>query len=123
MNYIEEFCDRIALINRGEVVLHDSIHNIKKSYSTDSVSVTFDAVQNSENIRNAAEEFALSIEPKNSNVNTSDSAYTFIIKLKEQSNKDDLLKKLIGLNYSIEVFHIVEPTLEEIFVEKAGDAI
>ena len=32
MNYIEEFCDSIAIINGGEVVLKGDLHEIKRNY-------------------------------------------------------------------------------------------
>ena len=44
-----------------------------------------------------------------------------IIKLKNISDRDKLLKRLIDSGISLDKYEILEPTLEEIFVEKAGE--
>ena len=62
MNYVEEFCDRIALLNRGTIVLHDSIFNIKKSYPNDNVFVSFTKPQNIESIKNFVDDHVMSFE-------------------------------------------------------------
>ena len=43
MNYIEEFCDRIAIIDDGNVVLQGDLHEIKRSYARDKISVRTEA--------------------------------------------------------------------------------
>ena len=35
MNYIEEFCDSIAILNNGKVVLHGELRDIKRDYPRD----------------------------------------------------------------------------------------
>ena len=35
MNYIEEFCDSIAILNEGKVVLHGELRDIKRDYPRD----------------------------------------------------------------------------------------
>ena len=35
MNYIEEFCDSIAILNSGHVVLSGDLHDIKRNYTRD----------------------------------------------------------------------------------------
>ena len=35
MNYIEEFCSKIGIINNGEMVLQGSLHDIKRNYVRD----------------------------------------------------------------------------------------
>ena len=35
MNYIEEFCDSIAILNAGKVVLSGDLHDIKRNYTRD----------------------------------------------------------------------------------------
>ena len=44
-----------------------------------------------------------------------------VIKLKNISDRDKLLKRLIDSGISLDKYEILEPTLEEIFVEKAGE--
>ena len=45
------------------------------------------------------------------------------MKLKDDISKDALLRMFVDADYEIDDFHVIEPTLEEIFVDKAGDAI
>ena len=45
------------------------------------------------------------------------------ITLSSPQEKDALLHSLIAMDVSIERFEVMEPTLEEIFVEKAGDSL
>ncbi|HHT92773.1 MAG TPA: ATP-binding cassette domain-containing protein [Clostridia bacterium] len=123
MNYVEEFCDRIALLNRGTIVLHDSIFNIKKSYPNDNVFVSFTKPQNIESIKNFVDDHVMSFEAQKAGANTEKEAYSFIMKLKDDVSKDAMLRMFVDANYEIDDFHVIEPTLEEIFVDKAGDAI
>ena len=44
-----------------------------------------------------------------------------VIKLKEANDKDKLLRMLIDSDINLDKYEILEPTLEEIFVEKAGE--
>ena len=40
MNYIEEFCDSIAIINGGKIALKGALHEIKRNYPRDKLVVT-----------------------------------------------------------------------------------
>lgn len=40
MNYIEEFCDDIAVIRDGEIVLSGNIRQIKRRYDRDKILIT-----------------------------------------------------------------------------------
>ena len=42
MNYIEEFCDHIAILNNGEIVLQGNLNEIKRSHSRDRLVVRSD---------------------------------------------------------------------------------
>ena len=39
MNYIEEFCDSIAILNKGQIVLQGDLHQIKHNYRRDKLVV------------------------------------------------------------------------------------
>ena len=110
-------------MNRGTIVLHDSIFNIKKSYPNDNVFVSFTKPQNIESIKNFVDDHVMSFEAQKAGANTEKEAYSFIMKLKDDVSKDAMLRMFVDANYEIDDFHVIEPTLEEIFVDKAGDAI
>lgn len=123
MNYVEEFCNRIALINNGHIVLHDSIYNIKKSYPIDNIYVSFSSSQNISQIQSFINDSAEIIKTYRTEDEAPEHAHAFNFKLRENVKKDMILKRLVSENYEINDFHVVEPTLEQIFVDKAGDSI
>lgn len=123
MNYVEEFCDKIALLNQGTIVLHDSIFNIKKSYPTDNIHVSFTNPQSISSIESFVKEYTKACESLKGGVNNEREAFSFKLHLKEDVSKDAMLKLFVEANYEIDDYHVIEPTLEEIFVEKAGGSI
>ncbi len=115
MSYIEEFCEYIALINKGEIVLNGHLKEIKKEYGMNRLTVSVINLSNvelEEIFENALNDIAKVVDKKNNHL---------IVELVGRNSKNDLLKKLVELDLDIEKFSIYEPTLEDIFVSKAGD--
>jgi len=116
MNYVEEFCNNIAIMNRGEIVLDGNLRQIKRGYDRNKLFVAVDeALGASADVlaRFAQGGLFLSVEPD------SDGA---VVKLRAPDDKDKLLCALCEAKIGVERFDVLEPTLEEIFIEKAGDA-
>ncbi len=107
MSYIEEFCDSIAILNKGVVVLHGDLHQIKRDYPRDRLVVrtqTPDAVRaDFGNDCTVAEDGSL------------------MIKLSSPAEKKSVMANLTE-NYDIDEVKVFEPSLNDIFVEYAGDA-
>ena len=108
MSYIEEFCDSIAIINAGKVVLSGDLHEIKRNYVRDRLVVN---TTTPEKIK--ADFGDACVESENGSL---------IIKLENASEKQSTMKKLVE-NYDIDQVKVYEPSLNDIFVEYAGEQI
>lgn len=114
MNYVEEFCEEIALIDKGHMVLTGNLKSIKKEYGMNRITLSSVNLAPDELralILNKVDDIRI-LESKNGHL---------IIELVDKKTKNELLEDLINLNIDIEKFSIYEPTLTDIFVQKVGD--
>lgn len=114
MNYVEEFCEEIALIDEGEIVLTGNLKEIKDDYSMNRLIISVAELSN--------EDLESTLKEKASNIATvvgREEEY-LIVKLLEGNSRNDLLKLIIELNLNIERFASYEPRLSDIFVQKVG---
>lgn len=107
MNYIEEFCDSIAILNGGKVVLAGELRDIKRSYSRDKL------VVRSSQCDKIMREFT------NCEVRGDDE---LLLRLASPEEKQAVMKKLTD-SYDIDEIRVFEPTLGDIFVEYAGEQV
>ena len=107
MSYIEEFCDSIAILNNGVVALHGDLHDIKRDYPRDRLIVR---TENSDAIK-ADFGSACSIT-ENGDV---------LVQLSSADEKKAVMTRLVE-NYDVDEVKVFEPSLNDIFVEYAGDA-
>lgn len=105
MNYIEEFCDSIAILNDGKIVLQGDIYNVKRSYVRDRLLVW--SVQNEEIMRDLG-----------SCCTRMDSG-GLLIQLEDAAQKQAKMRALAEA-YDIDEIKVFEPSLNDIFVEYAG---
>lgn len=108
MNYIEEFCDDIIILKNGEIMLSGNIKKIKQSYLRDKLCIE------SKDISKIIEEY-----PEQTKKIDQD---TLILQMKDPEQKKKIMKKLID-TYDIDSIGIQEPTLNDIFVDYAGDEV
>ena len=107
MSYIEEFCDSIAILNNGVVALHGDLHDIKRDYPRDRL------VVRTESPDAIIADFGSSCTVmENGNV---------MIRLTDPSEKKATMTRLVE-SYDIDEVKVFEPSLNDIFVEYAGDA-
>ena len=107
MSYIEEFCDSIAILNNGVVALHGDLHDIKRDYPRDRLVVkteTPDAI---------IADFGASCTVMDNG--------DLMIRLGSPSEKKTTMTRLVE-TYDIDEVKVFEPSLNDIFVEYAGDA-
>ncbi len=102
MNYIEEFCDSIAIINGGEVVLSGDLYEIKRNYPRNRLVIS------STEIDRIEKDFSARCEKTEEG--------NLIITLESPCEKADVMKKLTE-NYDIDSVQVFEPSLNDIFVE------
>jgi ABC-2 type transport system ATP-binding protein len=106
MDQVEKLCDAIALINRGNLVLAGGVREIKSRYPRNRVDIIFDGdagfldhptIESAKNYSGHAE-----------------------IKLNDGASAQHLLAAAIENGTHINHFEVMEPTLEEIFIEAVG---
>lgn len=107
MSYIEEFCDSIAILNAGRVALHGELHEIKRNYVRDRLVVRTDYP----NYIKA--DFGASCSDMDNG--------SLLIQLDSAEDKKAVMTRLVE-NYDIDEVKVFEPSLNDIFVEYAGDA-
>lgn len=115
MSYVEEFCEEIAIINKGEIVLSGNLKNIKKEFGKDRLILSANDI--------TIDELKNIIDTKFSDlviVNEVKKNY-LIVELIDNKTKNQLLQTLINENIDIEKFAIYEPDLADIFVKKVGE--
>ena len=105
MDQVEKLCESICLINNGEAVLAGKVRDIKSRYERNHVIVEFEgspAFLNSEEIA----------EAKNYSGHAE-------IRLKPHGNAQKLLHEAASMA-TIYRFELMEPSLEEIFIQTVG---
>lgn len=115
MSYVEEFCDDIAILNHGNVVLGGDLKEIKREFGRDCLVMSSleDTPQKlAERLKNEFSDL-LDVEKIQKD--------RVIIRQKQIDGKSAILKRLLEQEIDLEFFGLYEPSLNDIFVEKAGD--
>ena len=118
MNYIEEFCDSIAILNGGNIVLNGRISEIKRQYPRNTIAITSNQCDKISSF--VIQQTADCIESANI---SDDEENTVIIKLKKPEYKNRIMTQLANNGFDIDCFKVCEPSLNDIFVEYTEDGI
>lgn len=115
MSYVEEFCDDIVIINKGEVVLDGNLKEIKKEYGRNRISLSA--------LNYSPEELRHLCDVKCGDIVTCASVKKeyIVLQLCSGKTKNDFLEALLRIKVDIDKFSLYEPSLTDIFVAKAGD--
>lgn len=105
MNYIEEFCDSIAILNGGRVVLAGELREIKRSYPRDKL-----VVRTGESARLAAQLGGACRKQEDGSL---------LLTLDSPRDKGEMMRRLAE-EYDVDEIKVFEPSLNDIFVEYAG---
>lgn len=112
MHYVEEFCDDVAILNAGKIVLSGSIREIKRGYDRRRVQITGGQGSEIESfLRERGGEWAGHVERLGA---AADAPVRVTMKAEEQ--KAALLGALLAQGFDLDRFEVYEPTLNEIFV-------
>lgn len=114
MSYVEEFCEDIVLINHGEVVLSGNLDQIKREYGHNRLVIGLEA--GTEHPEQLLEEQLGDLIRV-----TGHRKDQVIVEMKEGCTRERLLAGLLEKKLIPEEFGNYEPSLTEIFVERAGD--
>ena len=116
MGYVEEFCDKIAIIGQGEILLEGDLKAIKRGYDRTHMEIRPEgedgpgklaALWQDGQLADVCTDFSLRGEVAD-------------LQLRDAAQRDKLLHLLMNSGVALEQFSVLEPSLEEIFIEKAG---
>ena len=122
MAQVEEFCDDICIIDKGHAVLEGNLSAIKRSYPRDLIYIETEygpagqpdpSITSSEIIEKLLREqpYVAGVTPKGSG---------YIVKLDDPAKRSMLLRTLEEADARVDSFYVIEPSLEQIFIEKVG---
>ncbi|WP_263408424.1 ABC transporter ATP-binding protein [Terriglobus tenax] len=106
MDQVEKMCDAICLISRGKTVLNGTMREVKSKYPRNRVVMTFEGdagflrhpgIEEAKLYNNSAE-----------------------IVLKDEAVAQQILAEAVAAGTTITKFEVMEPTLEEIFIQEVG---
>lgn len=104
MNYIEEFCNDIAILNNGSVAVSGNLKSIKHNYPRNKLIIRSD-------------HYDKIISEYNAVLNKDNSLF---ITLSSPEEKQSVMVQLTE-KYNLDEIKVFEPTLNDIFVEYASD--
>ncbi len=107
MQVAERICDDICLVNRSRKVLEGSIREVKRGFGRNSVALRAeggDGVLDDRQMVAKIEHHSDEIE----------------VLLSEGADAQELLRRLVAAGARVTKFELVEPSLNDIFIEKVG---
>lgn len=115
MSYVEEFCEDIAIINKGEVVLSGNLNEIKKKFGENRLvlSATNMGLDELEKLVGNAMSGVIEVVGRTKE--------EIIISGSPEASRKQILQMLLSLNVDIEHFESYRPSLNDIFVSQVGD--
>lgn len=115
MNYVEEFCDNIAILNGGKIVLGGNIKKIKRSYPRNTLLIRCENPENlSLRLKDALGGIIESADAQN------DAA---CITLVSEKDKKRLIEAALSFESEIDEIKVMEPSLNEIFISYTEEQI
>ena len=115
MNYVEEFCNEIAILNQGKIVLSGNIRDIKRGYERNRLLVS---TRQTEAIRHWAASLPTELIKQ-----VDDKDGDLLITLAAVDQKDAFLTALTGQGFDLDGFQVYEPSLNDIFVSYTEGAV
>lgn len=115
MNYVEEFCNEIAILNQGKIVLSGNIREIKRGYERNRLLIS---TRQAENVRQWA-----SALPAELVTQVGEQEGDLLITLADVGKKDAFLSALTAQGFDIDGFRVYEPSLNDIFVSYTEGAV
>lgn len=115
MNYIEEFCDDIVILNKGKVAVSGSIKEIKRGYERNKIYISSQEIEQVQNF------ITSNISSLIKNISQKDDG--LLLELNREDDKPQVLRTLADCSADIDEFKVYEPSLNDIFVDFTEGAI
>lgn len=109
MEQVEQICEEIALINKGEIILEGNVAQIKKENKDNLFRLGFDGAFPSDMVGDSFQVIH-------------DDETSVLIQASEGHDSNELLKGLLDRNITLRSFQEVLPSLNEIFIKKVGQS-
>jgi len=106
MEQVEEICEEIVLINKGQNILQGKVHDIKQRFKENIFRLDYYGELNETVLEN------IQVVEKNHD--------HFIFKLHENETSNEVLSKLIQHHISIHAFREILPSLNQIFITQVS---
>lgn len=117
MSYVEEFCYDIVIMNHGEAVLTGDLRDIKHDFGRDRLVLSLNGKTGEETREEVDRNFSDLVQ-----VDTVRKEMV-ILRMKNGVEKLKVLKALALSDLDVESFGDYRPSLNDIFVESAGDEV
>lgn len=103
MEQVEEICDHIVLVNKGQKILDGSVKQVRNNFKENLFSIGFETIPSV----NGAAPFEM--------VGTKD--HSFVVKINDGSKPNDVLNYFLQQGVSITSFNEILPSLNDIFIK------
>jgi ABC-2 type transport system ATP-binding protein len=104
MEQIETFCEKVCLMKDGKTVIQGNLSEIKQNYGYRNLTL-----HNDGELENKLQEWKIVFEKTLNEVK---------LKVRDESEAFELFSRLHSAHIPIRYFKMLEPTLNEIFLEK-----
>ena len=105
---VEEFCDDIIMLKKGETILQGNLNRIKEDYGIKGL-----VVEGEEKVQDFLKELGFeALEFKKG---------SYRVNLKDLEKGKELLRKITNTDLDIMGFYFERPSLNDIFIERLGD--
>ncbi len=111
---VERICDSIGMLDKGKLILQGAVEEIKEVYRKDSIRIEVGSGVNIERLMGEIKNLPFVV-----NANTEDNRIEIQLKNAEQLGTG-LLKFLVQENIPVMKYEILEPSLENVFMEAIG---
>lgn len=104
MEQVEEICDHIVLVNKGKKILDGTVKNVKQEFKKNEFRISFNSMPPNTN------NDSFEIVKQNDD-------YSLIVKIREGSSPNDVLRYFLQSDASIVGFNELLPSLNDIFIQ------
>jgi ABC-2 type transport system ATP-binding protein len=111
MDVAEKICDHVCIIARGRKVLDGGLAEVKHEHGGTHVAVAFEDAAVGAQAMGAIQDLVSAAD---------DSGVSAELKLVDGADPQEILRRLMALNIRLRRFERIEPSLQRIFLDKAG---
>lgn len=115
MSYVEEFCNDIVIMNHGETVLSGDLREIKTLFGHGRLVISLNGKDGEETEAIVKERFPGLVQPDGIHKDF------VVLKMTGETTKTQVFRALAESGLDVESFGDYRPSLNDIFVERAGD--